>query len=670
MRIKVLSNELIDREPSILIKDSRNILINTPKGFSKVLGEEKVDTIFITHGHPKNIGGIEEIIKYSKENLINCHCSQITISHLERIFPDINKYLNIIKVVPGIKVSVGEIDVEVVELQHQVQEGYDMLGLIFGGELVFATPMFQCSENAWNKFSKVDLLLTSVGYIEKAKYKDNQSLKDLESKVEQFNIKNLAILGSTKMVENFLPIPVLKVGDVIEARNSIKIFTGLNFLYYCRRKFSMEVKKTNIPVTFDLELVKTVTKKNDKFHVVGYATTSDLDRQNQIITEKALQKATKDLLLNSTVFLNHNYDRAIGKVEETEFVRGKIKIDAYISAVESDVTTKIQEGIYNAFSIGGTITEIEEVTIKGKKIQQISALEILEVSLVGVPANPQAKVIDYYFVKALNTNIKEGAIVKEIEKEKDVKKVEVKETPENDKVKVDVEKTSKPDKEVTEDKKSEVKEPVKDKEEDKESKIEVKSKIEKEVKEPEIEKKVLVSQPYLSLYNEDIDAIVKDLKNLEVGEQIKLTVVAEAVEKIEYKSGDEVIKIAGLKISEISVAGKVEKVEEVEVKKETEEKEVKKEPEVKVEKKPEVKVEKEPEAEVEKEPEVKVEKEIEVTRKGEVVDKTKEQEKNLVLDKIKGKSPSEIMKDSELFDSLPDELQKSIKALYWKNKVL
>lgn len=141
------------------------------------------------------------------------------------------------------------------------------------------------------------------------------------------------------------------------------------------------------------------------FYIEGYAATSDLDRQNDIITPDALKAAGDGLLSNDgrTVFFNHNYDRCIGRLDSADVDNTGLLVKIYISEVEQELRTKISEGVISKFSIGGRIlsskivsrTEAERIAGKAKsngagKVNLITGIELFEVSVVGLPANAKA----------------------------------------------------------------------------------------------------------------------------------------------------------------------------------------------------------------------------------------------------------------------------------------
>lgn len=182
-----------------------------------------------------------------------------------------------------------------------------------------------------------------------------------------------------------------------------------------------------------------ITKSRDeegKFIVEGYASTPTLDRQNEIITRKALEGAVEELLkFGTTVFFNHDYNRPIGKLLSGEVDDRGLRVTLSVSEAEQELRTKIKEGIVSKFSVGGRVTSHRTVSRKEaeqfvedeipndiKNVVIIDGLSLFEVSLVGLPANPQAA-IENVFIKSLGTSIRE-LFQKEVDKMEDEKRVE------------------------------------------------------------------------------------------------------------------------------------------------------------------------------------------------------------------------------------------------------
>jgi HK97 family phage prohead protease len=163
-------------------------------------------------------------------------------------------------------------------------------------------------------------------------------------------------------------------------------------------------------VQFDAQLDITKTyEEDDKLYVEGYAATVDYDDQGDIITPEAIKQSENDLLERSTVLFNHDKERPIGKVETALGDSKGLKIKVLISKAEPDIRQKIKEGIINKFSIRGAILESTKEKVKqaGKDIWAniIKAMKLIEVSMVSIPANSQAKTLAWYMSKALDRHV-------------------------------------------------------------------------------------------------------------------------------------------------------------------------------------------------------------------------------------------------------------------------
>lgn len=168
--------------------------------------------------------------------------------------------------------------------------------------------------------------------------------------------------------------------------------------------------------TFTLDIVKALSlvKSGDRV-VIGYASTYDVDSDNTQITKQALEGAKNDLLTYSTVLFNHDMNRPIGKVIETEVDDVGLLVKVVISKEEDEIWKKIEEGIINKFSIKGRADDL--APIEGdNQILQINKIELFEVSLVSVPANKEAYTISHWVAKSLN--ITEKKDVEETSNEK------------------------------------------------------------------------------------------------------------------------------------------------------------------------------------------------------------------------------------------------------------
>jgi len=373
-------------------------------------------------------------------------------------------------------------------------------------------------------------------------------------------------------------------------------------------------------------------KTDEKFYVRGYASTPDLDRQDELITWEALKKVEDHLVKNSTLFFDHNYGKPIGRVVKSKVDEVGLFIEAYISKTQPDIRTLIEEGILNRFSIGGRILEMEPAPDLGKEAARVLDLELFEVSLVGVPANSEAKVTDY-IRKAISD-------ARKIENEEE--KVADKDTK--------LENEEKKEEKVEEKKEEKVEDLViKTTEEEVESVKDVKDTL-KQILDSVTKQSEVVEQykPTIYISSEDFSKVNK----MEVGDKVKMEIIG----KVKYLSEDETSKSVSIELDDIEFVAKKLEVEE------KKEEKVEEKKEEKVEEKKEEKVEEKKEEVVEeKKPEVKEEA---ATRKGVQAEEKEEDTDNAVVKKLEGKSLSQVINDETLFESLPEDIQEEIKKQY------
>ena len=174
------------------------------------------------------------------------------------------------------------------------------------------------------------------------------------------------------------------------------------------------------PVRFECSIdIDKAYEDEGNWIVEGFAATSDFDLQEDIITQQAIEASAKDLIENSTVLHNHNADEAIGKVEKSEAREGGLWLKIFISKTAPDIWQKITEGVLNKFSIRGKILDAKKEWIPELKqyARVIFKMQLLEVSLVAVPANPKARALRWYIEKALEEYESDGGEIEEMEKQ-------------------------------------------------------------------------------------------------------------------------------------------------------------------------------------------------------------------------------------------------------------
>jgi len=179
---------------------------------------------------------------------------------------------------------------------------------------------------------------------------------------------------------------------------------------------------TQVPFIAELSFCRAVIEKHSVpsgvWIVEGYASTSDLDSQNHIVTPEAIKMGAECLRKYDTVLFNHDVDRPIGKVNASEAQDGKLLVKVAISKTEPKIWEQIKDGTLSKFSIRGFITDSEyytdERSVVTKNILLIKGMEIHEISIVSVPANPEARSLNWYIEKSLK---KDSVAMDAIEKD-------------------------------------------------------------------------------------------------------------------------------------------------------------------------------------------------------------------------------------------------------------
>ncbi len=118
--------------------------------------------------------------------------------------------------------------------------------------------------------------------------------------------------------------------------------------------------------------------------VWGYASSGAVDSDGETITADAMKAALPDYMKFGAVREMHQPVAAGTAIEaHVEEDTGKTRFGAHV--VDPIAVKKVETGVYKGFSIGGKVTERDKLN---KSI--IKGLNLVEVSLVDRPANPEA----------------------------------------------------------------------------------------------------------------------------------------------------------------------------------------------------------------------------------------------------------------------------------------
>jgi HK97 family phage prohead protease len=123
--------------------------------------------------------------------------------------------------------------------------------------------------------------------------------------------------------------------------------------------------------------------------IEGYANTVDKDRHSDIVLQEAWSKGGLDNYLKNPIILAfHDHSKPIGMMIDYFLDSKGFKIVAEISKAAGNIYDLVKEGIIRSFSIGFTVKDADYDPTTDLFV--IKDLELYEVSVVSVPANPNS----------------------------------------------------------------------------------------------------------------------------------------------------------------------------------------------------------------------------------------------------------------------------------------
>ena len=119
--------------------------------------------------------------------------------------------------------------------------------------------------------------------------------------------------------------------------------------------------------------------------ISGYASTSDLDRQGDVVPPSVWEKGMQNYLRNPVILAYHDHDKPVGRMIEHRVDQKGLWIKARISSVAENVFNLVRDGLLTAFSIGFRIKDA--AYDQESEIFTVNELELHEISVVSIPAN-------------------------------------------------------------------------------------------------------------------------------------------------------------------------------------------------------------------------------------------------------------------------------------------
>lgn len=150
-------------------------------------------------------------------------------------------------------------------------------------------------------------------------------------------------------------------------------------------------KKTAAAVKFldfTFDITKSTKDANGELFIEGYANTNSKDRVGDVVLPTAFAKSLPTYLTNPVLLANHDWNDPCGRCMSAEITEKGLYIKARLSDTRNDIKTLVREGVLSTFSIG--YNEIDTDFDESTKTKYIKELELLEISIVTVPANVES----------------------------------------------------------------------------------------------------------------------------------------------------------------------------------------------------------------------------------------------------------------------------------------
>lgn len=135
-------------------------------------------------------------------------------------------------------------------------------------------------------------------------------------------------------------------------------------------------------------LFKEVKQEEGKVKIKGFASTPDLDRYDDIVQPTAFAEAMTTYMKNPVVLLGHDSDKPIGTVTEYNLSTSGLEVTVEVVNNIDDCMEKIQNKTLRGFSIGWRCLDCIYKEEGNKYIREVTKLDLAEISVVAVPANP------------------------------------------------------------------------------------------------------------------------------------------------------------------------------------------------------------------------------------------------------------------------------------------
>lgn len=146
----------------------------------------------------------------------------------------------------------------------------------------------------------------------------------------------------------------------------------------------------------NFEIQETKADGKGNLHIIGYGAYFDnIDSYGDIMVPGSCKRTIETRLKkdgSSRIAFCYQHDmwNPIGRIDTILEDDKGLFVDVMLSAAEQDIQTKVKERILSELSIGYRTIDSRSETRNGKNVNILTDVEIIEISLVTVAANPLA----------------------------------------------------------------------------------------------------------------------------------------------------------------------------------------------------------------------------------------------------------------------------------------
>jgi len=135
--------------------------------------------------------------------------------------------------------------------------------------------------------------------------------------------------------------------------------------------------------------------------VEACASSTHWDYNEGQITIEALQRIAGMDDGYRTVLFNHDTDRPIGRILSLWCSDGKLRARIESSKSASDIWQLIQEEVLTGISVGIYVRDFtfDHLLDEERDVRVITSADLIEISIVSLPANPDARIEKWYVIE-------------------------------------------------------------------------------------------------------------------------------------------------------------------------------------------------------------------------------------------------------------------------------